>query len=507
MNILRIISKKLSATIESDHFFRVLMIIFGVEAVWIALTGQYPMAFDENFHFGLIQIYSHHLSPFLNGQPAGGDAYGAVARDPSYLYHYLMSFPYRLIEVFTHDQTIQVIMLRFINIGLFLSSLPIFRRLLQRAGASRTVTNVCFAVFILVPVAPLLAAQINYDNLLLPLVATTLLLALNISEDLGRTSRVNFTKLGVLAMLCLLSSLIKYAFLPIFLAIVMFLLWRFWVFQHQKKRLRRATADGLRQLTKVRAAVLLLGIALGLLLFGQRYVVNAVDYHQLIPDCRQVLSVKQCTAYGPWDRDYNLELTKSATATSSPFSFSGDWFYGMWLRLFFAVDGPDTGFQTRGPLFLPAVGAIAFVGVGLVFLVLYWRRLWQRLDHALLGLIVLTLAVYVGSLWIDEYRDFLATGQSVAINGRYLLPVLLPFLLLLALAYREFFRVRPAFRAATVYALLVCLIWGGGTLTYILRSNDQWYWPSPVVRSANHAVQRVVGPVTPGNTHPTAFMK
>jgi hypothetical protein len=94
------------------------------------------MAFDEDFHLGIIRLYAHHLLPFWSSQPVGGDAYGAVARDPSYLYHYLMSFPYWLISQFTHDTTIQVLILRFINIGLFASGLVLFRRLLTRTFAS-----------------------------------------------------------------------------------------------------------------------------------------------------------------------------------------------------------------------------------------------------------------------------------------------------------------------------------------------------------------------------------
>src|SRR3954469_13979749 len=111
--------KRLYAAVSSDKFFWGVVILLVVQALWIALSGRYPMAYDEDFHLGVIRLYSHHLSPFWNGHPAGGDAFGAVARDPSYLYHYLMSFPYRLISFITSSQMAQVLVLRFINIGLF----------------------------------------------------------------------------------------------------------------------------------------------------------------------------------------------------------------------------------------------------------------------------------------------------------------------------------------------------------------------------------------------------
>src|SRR5476651_13106 len=100
-------------------FFRIILALLVLEAAWIALSGRYPMAFDEDFHLGIIRLYAHHLSPFWSSQPEVADRFGAVARDPSYLYQYLLSFPYRLISQFTSDQTIQVIILRFVNIGLF----------------------------------------------------------------------------------------------------------------------------------------------------------------------------------------------------------------------------------------------------------------------------------------------------------------------------------------------------------------------------------------------------
>src|SRR5580692_8418743 len=89
------------ALIGSRRFFWGIVALLVLQAVWIACSGRYPMAFDEDFHLGIIRLYAHHLSPFWNGQPAGADAFGAVSRDPSYLYHYLMSFPYRLTSVFT----------------------------------------------------------------------------------------------------------------------------------------------------------------------------------------------------------------------------------------------------------------------------------------------------------------------------------------------------------------------------------------------------------------------
>lgn len=500
------LSGRLGRLLASNTFFWIIVGWLVFQALWIALSGRYPMAFDEDFHLGLIHIYSQHLNPFLSAQPAHANVYGAVARDPSYLYHYLMSFPYRLLQLFTANQTLQVIVLRIINIGLFASCLPLYRRLLQKTGISNALIHSCLALFILLPIVPLLAAQINYDNLLLPLTATSLLLAVRFSEELQRYRRPNIQVLLQLLIVCLLASLVKFAFLPIFLVIAVLLCNRLYRSLGWRRKLWLSLGFGLTLIGRRMRLVLIAGLLLSLVLFGQRYGINLVRYHTPVPDCGQALSVQQCREYGAWVRDYTYASVK-ANAPRSPLTFSADWLYGMWLRLFFAVDGPATQFQTRGPLFLPAVGAIAFSTAGVVLLIRYGRRIWHDYNHSVLWLLGSTLVAYVGVLWIDEYRAFLRTGQPVAINGRYLLPVLPFFMLALALAFAELVRRRPRLRIVLAGLILFCFFWGGGALTYILRSNDAWYWPNQGVKDANHAVQRGVGPAVPGNYDPTAFLK
>lgn len=484
----RSFTSRLKSFISSERCFRLIVLFFVLEAVWIALSGRYPMAFDEDFHLGVIQLYAHHISPFWSGHPAGADALGPVARDPSYLYQWLMSFPYRISS--------NVIFLRFINIGLFAAGLPLYRRLLLRTGASRAITHFCLALFVLIPIVPLLAAQINYDNLFLPLTALSLLLALNVNEQLSH-KRVSLRSLLWLATVLTLTCLVKYAFLPIALVIAVYLL----------INLRR-NYHGARRTPVSRPVLWLLTglfvVSLGL--FTQRYGVNLVRYHKPVPSCDEVLSVRQCSAYGPWSRDYQYSQIKPAETTDSPLVFSADWFYGMWLRTFFAVDGPTTTFATRGPFIMPAIGAIVFSVSALAATIMAWRQVWRRYDRRVLGLFIAATAVYTAALWVDGYRSFLQTGQPVALNGRYLLPVMPMVLVILALGANVYLRSRQQLKLALAGLALICMLWGGGALTYVLRSSDSWYWPDSPLKGANHFVQDNVGPLVPGNGDPLAFM-
>jgi hypothetical protein len=497
--------RRVITVVGSRAFFRLIVALLVVQAAWIALSGRYPMAFDEDFHLGIIRLYAHHGLPFWSGQPTGANTFGAVARDPSYLYQYLMSFPYRLISALTGDQTIQVLVLRAINIGLFAGGLVVYRKLLALTGASKAIINVSLLLFVLIPIVPLLAAQINYDNLFIPMVGVALLLTSQFEMYLTKHKQLNLKIILQLAIVCLLGSLVKYAFLPVFVAVGGFVLLRIWQKRRSLPRQWWGLAKSWQALGRGGKAGLIVGLVLASGLFAERYAVNLVRYHNPVPDCSQVLSVKACSAYGPWIRDYNYQLNK-VDEEKNPLVFTGDWFYGMWLRTFFAVDGPATDYQTRGPLPLPGIGAIVFSVIGIVALVMSIKRLRAVYNAPLMDLLLGVSIVYAATLWLDEYRSYVRTGQPVAINGRYLLPILLPLILLGALAVAELLKQRQRAQVVVAGSAILCLAWGGGALTYSLRSNNAWYWPNQTVRDANHAVQSVIGPVTPGYRHPTEFM-
>lgn len=489
--------------LSSQLFFWFIIGLFIVQAVWIALTGLYPMAFDEEVWLGTIRIYADHHLPFLSGQPVGADAFGAVARDPSYLYLYLMSFPYTVLTWLTDSQTAQVLVLRFTSIGLFTWGLFLCRRLLLRTGASRAIVHIALLLFILVPIVPLLAAHINNDNLLFPLIALALLTTLKLNDSL-KARQLDARVLLQLAAICLFTSVVKFVFLPIFIVIVAFVGVRLWQQYASISSIWNAFLKGFTSLSRLAKVALIGLVLLGGVLFAERYVVNIVRYHTPVPDCGQVLNYDHCKHYGPWIRDYNLEKNKGEF-DQSPLTFSRHWAYGMWYRTFFAVDGPTTGFQTRAPLLLPGLSGMVFVVVGLIAIAWTARTLWRRYNSPVLWLLAAALVCYVLFLWLLQYQLYLQAGKAVAINGRYFIPLLPIFILFVVLAVNHVVQNRRL-KLLVASVAVVGFAWGGGAMTYILRSNDAWYWNNSAVRTANHAVQDVFGPITPANrTNPYTF--
>lgn len=493
------------AAIGSKRFFWAVVGLLVLQAAWIALTARYPMAFDEDVWLGSIRLYAERISPFWSEQPAGADTFGAVVRDPSYLYHYLMSFPYRLVTALTDNLTWQVIALRGINIALFAWGLTLYRRLLLKTGASASLVHLSLLVFVLVPIVPMLAGQINYDNLILPLTALALLLTIKV-QDSFKAKQLDTQTLLQLVALLLFASLVKFAFLPIAAAITAYLVVRAWQVYKRPTGLFKALLVGGRRIKRLTLYLLVGAILLGVGLFAERYGYNLVKYHAPVPECGQVLSYDNCKHYGPWIRDYNLAANKPADFSSNPLTFTRLWLHGMWLRSYFAVDGPSTGFQTRVPLLVPGITIVTLTVVGIIAFCVTAQRLWRRYNTLVMWLFAAAIIFHVLALWLEQFDLYTQAGKAVAINGRYLLPVLPLIVLLGMLALNQLLDRRRGLKAALAAVAILGLLWGGGVLTYTLRSNDAWYWPNQTVRTVNHAVQDVLGPVTPGYNNPNQFL-
>ena len=472
--------------------------LFALQAVWFAASAAYPMAFDERYHFGLIQLHAQQWLPFFTSQPPTG-MYGAVVRDPSYLYHWLMSLPYRSIAVFTHNQTTQIILLRLVNVAFFAYALILFRRLMRRVGVSAALTNVSLLLFTLIPVVPFLAATINYDNLLTVVVPWTVLLTLDVLAAF-RGYRVPLARLGVLVAVLLLGALVKYPFLPVAVVTVLFLLWHAWRQKLFDTAVWRTAWADFRRLSGVRQLLVVVLLALAFGLFAERYGVNMVRYHVPVPKCDQAISQRECMEYGPRGRDYGLEQAKPADFHPNPVRYTGSWLYGMWFRLFFAV-GPEPVFDTRAPLFAVgrvAIGAAVLLALGVA---VRFRRLFAaRPERVLLLLIMLGYGL---ALFADNFAEYVDTAAPVAINGRYWVPFLPLFFGLSGLAWAQLLRRRPAIKtAAAMLTLAVFVLQGGGVMTYIVRSNDNWYWPNATLRRMNGDIRRVISPIVFGKQLP-----
>lgn len=480
--------------------------LFVLQAAWLTLTTRYPMAFDENFHLGLIQIYAHHWLPFLDSHPPDGGVYGAVARDPSYLYHFLMSFPYRLIAHFTDNLPAQVIILRFISIALAAASLLVYNDVLKRTPISTAVRHMILLIYTVIPVMPLLAAQINYDSLLLLVVALVVRQSLLLLAALRR-GQPDARLLLQIVILLMVGSLVKYPFVPIAAAIVAFLLIELVRCAQRMDSFGDSLLGYFRALSWGLRVCYVVGLLVVGALFAQRYVVNLVRYHDPVPDCAQVLPVEECREYAPWGRDYQYAIWNQDRPRDNPLVYGSHWVKQLMREFFFGVYSrflKDSNVVWY--LDLPPVGTLMGLGwftlaAGTIGVIVYWRTIWRR---PVLRLFLLIAVVYVAALFYQNYKMYLHTGVEVAIHGRYVLPIVPLIFVLYIYSWRRalaalFGRVVvfrshwPALQAGLVLLILVLCTQGGGFTTYLLRNRAEFSWPqSQLARNLNGTAQRVL---------------
>lgn len=492
-------SRTVTRFFASAVFFRIVLGVFLFEALWVTFSARYPMVFDEDFHFGIIKIYAHHWLPFLPDNVAPSGVYGAVSRDPSYLFHYLMSFPYRIISAVTGSLFWQIVFLRLIDVALFAGALVLFRKFMLKLGVSRAFTHVAMLLFVLIPVTPLVAGQVNYDNLLLLLTAWLCVLTADAILAI-RNHKFPLKTLILLLIVCLGGSLTKYAFLPLVLAAALVLLAQLLVTFWGKflKELWPEVKRGFNVISSKAKTVLAIVLIIFCGLFAQRYGVNLVRYHAPVPDCAQVLSVNQCKNYGPWGRDYGYKQGKSSTFHPKPVSYASSWIQGMWRRMFFVINGPfgPAWYANVPPLPLPSDAATAIAIVSLALVVFYFRRIFQ--GGWLVIFAVSLVVIYTGALFYDLYKAYAQTGVVVAVNGRYLLEILLPAAAVAGLAWSRLLRRLPRVKTVVAIAAIVMFL-QGGIFEFIVQSNADWNWQNSFTTSVNNGARRVLKPLAIGN--------
>lgn len=490
--------KTMTRIFGSRQFFWAVLAIFGFQAAWIALTGRYPQAFDEQYHFGVIQLHAQQWSPFFASQPVGADQYGALVRDPSVLYHYLLSFPYRLLNLFVHSETTQIIVFRFINIGFIVWALFLFRRLLRLVGLSSATAQLTILFITLLPVFPLLAAQLNYDNLLIPVTALTLIWTVEVYTAYHRTGQLDWLALVRLLIAMTVFSTIKFAFTPVLFAVVLLFLPVVWSLRGKVVHQVRASFGALRLRAKLAYVV---AACLALWLFGGGIGLNVVRYHATTPRCNDVLTVKQCMEFGPFARDYKSVQVRRDHASASQLAwYVWAWTKNMMRETFFTV---YSLFNSRGKVDyyggkkisqLMVMGWIWF-WFSLAVFVISLRWLWSRAATRVLLLVSL---VYTASLFFVDIKLFYHTTYVAAVHGRYLFPVLIALMacVVLAIGYqisRLSAGKQVVARSVAVLAIILTLIgWtqGGGMLTYIYYSSDAAFWQqSQFAQDANRVLR------------------
>ena len=80
-------------------------------------------------------------------------------------------------------------------------------------------------------------------------------------------------------------------------------------------------------------------------------------------------------------------------------------------------------------------------------------------------------------------------------NGRYLIPVLIPLAAILSLGFSYSFNRYLKIKYILALCIILLFIEGGGSLTFIDRSDDSWDVPNKTVRRLNNTARKITQPI------------
>lgn len=469
--------------LSSNKLYAVIVGLFAFQLIWLALVMNYPALFDEEYHLGIIEIYSRQFSPFITTQPPEAAFHGDITRYGSYLFHYLMSFPYSLISAFTGDIKTQVITMRLLCIGFIILGVLMWRKVLLRAGVSKAIISIVTLFFSLIPLSTLALSQLNYDSLAFLIIPSLFYLALRVYENKGR----DIVWLLSLASLSLFGVLVKFTILPIAFVCVIFAVTTL-ILRYKKQTIQTLWKQRI-TLSKPLKGVLLVLVLVGSTLFIERYIVNLITYKNIEPKCDQVHTRQECMNYTVYKRDttWRENNDKIGKQRDDPYTYTREYWYPHILNDYFIagtlVYDSDQPLQIRYlPKKIEANGGIPILRdtvhilmkIFLFVVVISSFYLWKRY-RPLFILTISVFLVYGISLWTRNYTDYLKIGTETAAQGRYFIPLLIPIMTTVVLSISHLAR-RLRYKVIILSLGLLLISQGGGISTFILKSKDTWYW-------------------------------
>ena len=477
--------------VSSDKFFYLVLALFLIQALWFAISVQ-PRLFDEPYHLKFIQRYAEQFSPFISNQGESWNSLGDVTRTPSYLYHYLLSWPLRGTQLVTDSHFAQVFVLRLCNIALVAGGLIVLRKLFQYVGSPAIVSNVVLLFLILIPTFPTLAGAINYDNatfFILPLILLMILKAM-------KSLKVDSAMLSGIVMLSIFVVLVKYTVAVILLPILAIFVWKF--FKKHRHGFVPAVIGSFKALSVSSKVLVVAGLLISIGLFIERPVMNFISYNDITPSCERFRSQESCREN--YTQARNFELLAKKPADFKPFPpfeyFSALWFPSM----------VSTSFRMTPLQPVPsALHFMFFSGVILgILLIVYCLRDLLRTDTY--KILLLVGLIFIAGVFASNYASYKTFGAPVAMNGRYLLPAL-PFLLFFIALSTYRLSVKKYKNITTAILILILLLFtqGGGIITSVAYLEPKEYWKNSRLTNINLKIGEAIRPYIKDNEKYLSF--
>lgn len=379
---------------------------FFIAALFLAVIIRLGVGPDETVHYHSIRYYAENShDPFIQQQTGSYDV-GDITRNSSYLYYYLMSFVYRFAEVLgasTYGA------LRVVNILLGVVSLAGLWQLGKYLMLKKWVRVTLLFVVANIPMFLFLSSTINYDNLVILLSVWSIVISIKLirGPDL-------FYLLALMSM-SVFGPLVKTAFLPISAVLACVVLFSLvsgrQAYYSQLKASLRVNSG------RIKLFVSILILLAALLLFAERYVGNLVRYQTITPTCDQVLSLSQCNENFVFSRGQIYKTAELAVPEVYLDTYLPQWVRIMMSRTY--------GILSHRPFTNnPFIINVSIVFFYLVIILSLKRPSKTNRDAIIIPFVFIMYTIALVSTNIGSYKESQELGLSV--QGRYLLPVLLP---------------------------------------------------------------------------------
>ncbi len=425
-------------------------IYFVIAASFLAVIIKFGVGPDEIYHHDFIKYYgANSADPFITSQTY---AYylGELTREPAYLYHYLLSFPYRIAD-FLGINT--VVFLRFINIFFGLLSLIVLNRLALTLKLGNYIRFASLLFIANIPMFLFLSSSINYDNLIIFLSVLSLLLLIQLSKSF------NALRFLLASLIMVAGPLIKHSFLPISTAIFIFLV--IILFKNRRDIYGKSLAIvKKRKITSILLAVLVI-ISTGL--FLERYVQNYLQYSTYAPKCHKIIEIEKCRQSALLADGEKVRKFAPKIESVNPVTYLPKWLTIMNSRIFGVFSHEK--FQEN-----KTIMQATFVVLVVTFL-LFIR--WFKFRKDLFAYVIpVAFVIYTAALIYTNMKSYkISSDINRAVQGRYWLPVLLPFFIYVA-SLRKFNIYPNKLFFKTVFVITVIGIFAMG-MPNILHGIDQ----------------------------------
>jgi len=488
------ILNKLLHFFGSKYFFWVIIVLFVLQSMWIAFSSGFGMPYDESFHFGVIKIFGAQWFPFITSQPHSYDIYGNLAHGDATLFHYFMSFPYRIITAFTHNLAVQVISLRLICIAMVAVGIALYNKLFQKIGIKRIFINFGMLIFVLLPIVIFLAATINYDNMLLPLTALFFIVCV----DIISSKKVVWTQYLWLVIIGCFASLVKYTFLPIFAIGVVYLL--VVLYRRYGKNIFSKITKSFQSTDKIKRAGIISLAIITIGMFSAVYLQNIIVYRSIKPSCEKVMSEKRCAknaVYAKYFTPKARALRSGRPLVQIP-NYITPWVLQMesWTTMMGGGGSDGLSAPLRKPL--PIFFTTVFVGsfIGLLALFYAWKSLPKKPSWYFLIAMSAALTLIV---FLQNYSMYADLHVMAAIQPRYLLGIIPIILVMAVVAINHILKNKIYLKVVILLIVLLLFTQGGGIITYISQSRKFWYWQNSNVINANVTAKKIILPFVKDN--------